>query len=414
MDTPQAVDYGLFVGLCIALLAMAVSAGARLRSPIAAGAASPATGVFQWLPCGCVAAMAIALAALDQERIQPWFYQLILFSTVFTLATPARGLILLRWLVVGIYAYSAAGKLDYQFLHTVGQDFLDVLLSWCGIAPQSITRSSRLWLVGLFPIGELAIALMLALPPTRKLGGVLACLFHLGLVALFSPLGLGHSLGVLLWNIQFAVQAIVLFSWPLGPAEATQSQPVEFERVPTPEHFGTSLATCWVVVASLLPIFERIGFWDHWPSWAVYAPHSSRTDVFVATTAMDRLPPVLASLMRDNLKGGNQASEADESASPEQDAPGQRIETLWQPVPLSRWCLTTTGAPVYPQSRSGMAVALELMDVLDTRFEVSAEMRSTASRLNGQRTTTRLSDSQAIRRAANNFWMNTQPRRTNP
>ncbi len=63
------------------------------------------------------------LFLIDQHRLQPWAYQLALIAIVLRFAgSPQRGLVLLRVLTISIYLYSAIGKFDYQFLHTVGRN----------------------------------------------------------------------------------------------------------------------------------------------------------------------------------------------------------------------------------------------------------------------------------------------------
>ena len=153
------------------------------------------------------------LALLDQHRWQPWFYQLLLYAAIFRLSSSTHIARLLIWLTVSIYFYSALGKFDTEFLHTVGQQFWQGLAQLFGMSqPAGVPRAARsIMLIALLPTTELLLAAGLAWPVTRRAAGVLAIAFHLGLMALLSPLGLDHSAGVVFWNLQFAGQALCLF-----------------------------------------------------------------------------------------------------------------------------------------------------------------------------------------------------------
>src|SRR5690606_19491010 len=107
---------------------------------------------------------------------------------------------LLIALTLSIYTYSALGKFDQQFLHTVGPDLVAALLPWLerGAEPGGGVLSTA---AVALPCAELGLAAMLALPRTRRLAGVAAIAMHSLLVLALGPLGLGHSYAVLAWNV---------------------------------------------------------------------------------------------------------------------------------------------------------------------------------------------------------------------
>ena len=72
-----------------------------------------------------VAACLLVSFLLDQHRLQPWAYQSAIYALVFAAIDPRRTRRYLIPLAASVYLYSAAGKFDFQFAHTVGQDFLD-------------------------------------------------------------------------------------------------------------------------------------------------------------------------------------------------------------------------------------------------------------------------------------------------
>jgi hypothetical protein len=288
----------------------------------------------------------------------------------------------LRWLVATIYIYSAAGKFDYEFLHTVGQQFISAPWEIVGrTGDQGLTQISlqRLLLAALMPTLELAIGLGLLLKRVRAVAGGAAVILHLSLIAILGPWGLGHSWGVLLWNVQFAVQALLLFV--LGSEDLRRA-----ER--DSAGLGSRLAILTVAFAAIMPITERWGRWDHWLSWALYAPHSSRAEIWVARTAIDRLPVTLRSEIEKQ---------------PSADA-------LWARLPIGSWSLALTGTPVYPQARFQLGVARAIAAQLDSEFEISVELMSAANRINGRRTIVQLDGQTQIERASHRFWFNTLPR----
>lgn len=328
------------------------------------------------LTCG------LGLLALDQHRWQPWIYQLLIFMIIAGMRDFRLKLSLLQWLLISVYFYSAIGKFDYEFLHTVGQDFLGVLYSWFGMEGPRAGKP-HVMMAALLPLGELAIAGLLAVRTTRRLGGFVASLFHLGLIMVLGPFGLQHSTGVLLWNLQFAGQAILLFSWP----QAGQVSDAE----PTPEtaHRGwpSGCITAFVGIVMLLPAVERVGLWDHWPSWALYAPHASRTEVWVAATRLDRLPDSLQSTIVT-----------------------QNREQIWVPIPIEAWSLQETRAPIYPQARFQLGVATALAENVQSEFAIGARIEGPAGRWDGEREIVEVEGLRQIKAAGQEFWLNIIPR----
>ena len=322
--------------------------------------------------------LCIAMVCLNQHRLQAWFYHGLLFSLTFLIADPRSQLRWLQAIVISIYAYSALGKFDYQFLHTVGQDFLNLVMSWFGLSTSQWAVQDRMLAASLMPISELLIAGLLCWHRSRRAAGSLACLFHVAL-AMLMLVELGHSWGVVLWNLQFAVQSILLFVMP-----SRLVQPGHVKKIDT---LNLSLAAhALLLVAILMPVFERTGWWDHWPSWALYSPHSSRAEILIAAHAKNDLPETLQPLLI-----------YDDS-----------VQTIY--VPLSQWSLQTLGVPIYPQARFQLGVALFLRNQAGKLQAMQVELRSAADRFTGERLTKRLSRSDDLATATRLFWINTRHR----
>src|SRR6056297_1343961 len=160
------------------------------------------------------------LVALDQHRLQAWAYQAMIIATLLLTVPPRVGLPWLRVLAVSVYAYSAAGKLDYQFLHTVGQQFLGAAGDWLGIAIETWQPSTRVRAALVFPLVEMGLGLAALFPATRRPAGWGLVGMHATLLWLLGPWGLEHQPGVLVWNGFFVGQALLLFvGLGAGPQE---------------------------------------------------------------------------------------------------------------------------------------------------------------------------------------------------
>ncbi len=96
-----------------------------------------------------------------------------------------------------------------------------------------------------------------------------------------------------------------------------------------------------------MPFLERWGFWDTWPSFAVYASHNERSEVYVWNVDLPRLPETI-----------RRHAYRDE-------------ETRWSRIDLTGWSRAERGVPPYPQSRTESAVG----EWLATRFRLVHEVR---------------------------------------
>ena len=378
-ESPDFYDWIGIGGLIVGLVLSAAYPSSQFRS---------VAGVL-------ILASLILLVSLDQHRFQPWAYQLGLFTTIWLCcrSIPLR-LNLMRYLIIGIYFYSAIGKIDFEFLHSVGQDMLGAMATWTGHDLATIPDTSRIALVAIFPVVELAIAIGLLWTKSRRVAGVFAIGLHLVLIAVLGPLGLNHRPGVLLWNSQFAVQAFLLFvvtQTADGDIDVNANGARQIWFFHWMHRIQESFCIAMVTVVSIMPCSERFGVWDHWPSWALYAPHSSRVRVEIASSSVERLPETLASLMTPI---------ANEEES-----------VVWLPVPIDAWSLKTLDTPIYPQSRFQLGVARYLVNEIHSEFQIRITIFGTADRFTGQRKISIMETNEHIAKSNALFWLNSKPRR---
>jgi hypothetical protein len=279
-----------------------------------------------------------------------------------------------------LYGYSAWSKFDYAFLHTLGQQFLSALAGCLGASTSNWPDEARLAAAWAFPLGESAVALGLCVPRVRPLALAGAIVLHLLLLVILGPLGLGHKPGVLIWNLFFIVQNLVLFAAAgdrcANNADRAGGRPARL-----------SLARGAVLAAVVLPLLEPSGWFDIWPSWGLYAPRAERVSLLIARRAARRLPESVRNYLAESDGGGQ-----------------------WVELRIDRWSLSALDAPIYPQNRFQLGVAA----AVGRRFGLDRQIRAVrlelADRLSGERRQEILTHSAQIAAAGDRYWLNSHPR----
>ena len=386
---PSEIAYGAMAVVFIALLSILVGKFAC--------DSTPRSMKIRFLSWGILVDAIVLLWLTDQHRIQPWAVHLVVGALVFITCQPQRGVALLRMLAISIYIYSALGKFDYQFMHSVGPQLLTGLAGLIGVDMKTwdSTLVSKLSL--LLPLGELLIGIMLCHRRTRKLAVLSATIMHICLAVLFSPLGLNHEWGVVVWNVFFIFQNDMLFGTTLlaGVSKCrSKSEPtatgaevelsehtVDKPVKPQAQWIGQLILTAVLVV----PALEPFAVVDHWPSWGLYSPHNSRV------------------IVRVNLSAGTKTDEIEEFfQSQSGDAPFRVLD-------LSRWSLETLGVPIYPQQRYQLGVALAVAQKYNLGRAIEVDLLSMSARLNGSRQRETLRGVEAIKMACQRYRLNAVP-----
>jgi hypothetical protein len=372
---PPAIDFALLALVVYGLvqtirtaLASGLKASPRCQSGVEAQHPLPTHDLHRGLAVyrvGIVIATLalVGLMLLDQLRWQPWAYHAVLAGVILANATPPQAFRLLRLVAIAVYAYSAIAKLNAEFAATLGQQMLDAI----GLGLASWSDTTRTALALTLPIVELAIAGLLAASLKWQRLRVFACVaviaMHGTTIAVLGPWALGHSLGVLLWNVGFAAQTAILF-WP------------QTEETTEPVTRSSRLALAACSLAVLAPALTPFGLWDQWPGWALYAPRGERATLFVHTASVERLP-------RSLLHHVEQSS----------DGP-------WRRVRLDKWALAETAAPIYPQNRIVAAMGLGLMERYALTGRVQVVDESAASPFSRTRQLTEHAEKDSIADAA--------------
>ncbi len=226
----------------------------------------------------------------------------------------------------------------------------------------------------LFPGLELAVGLGLLIPATRRFAVPVVILMHCSLFVMLGPWGLGHSTGVLVWNLALIAQVYFLIFAQVADEYEGQSPSVF-----APLTYGV------LVIALVAPLTERSGYWDHWTSWALYSPHNSRVEIELHESAIAKLPASLQSFV-------------------DEDADGDR----WHEFEIGPCSLTIRRVPVYPQARYQLAFA----QALATRYEldeaIRLRQRSQSDRWTGNREEHQFLGQAEIEKALDQFWLTHQ------
>lgn len=283
----------------------------------------------------------LSLFLLNQHRLQPWAWQSLLYAALIAIArTPKEVVFSARWLTASIYFYSAVSKFDYQFIYGLGGRLAEALTETIGI-------QSNVWLkvtALAMPIFELLIAVLLLATPKRRVGVLLAAVFHGALVLTLGPWGLNHHTGVLVWNIFFFLITASLF-WPgFSPRQ-------KFDAVTSDcllRRSGVLILTAALVFYPLLPQV------DHWLAWGLYSPNNSRCDLEVIRAKIDG---------DDDSAGG----------------------IVFERVDLGALSLQQLNVPLYPEARFQLGVATAIQRQQEFATGSRIKIRSRSDRFTGKR-----------------------------
>jgi hypothetical protein len=189
------------------------------------------------------AASTTGLILLDQHRLQPWTYQLVVLAIVIATSTKLN----------------AIGRIQ------IGDQMLSSLIGVFGMTTEGWPIQIKNITVLCFPIAEISIGLGLLIPKTRNYAMVGALTMHTLLLLLLFAIGSGT--GVLVWNLFFIFQIIWIF----------YRQPKTEPSVTPP--LGDTIGYLTTLAVVVFPLTQPLGICDHWPAWQVYAPRCSRANI---------------------------------------------------------------------------------------------------------------------------------------
>ncbi|MFT5325493.1 MAG: hypothetical protein ACI8P0_003363 [Planctomycetaceae bacterium] len=242
------------------------------------------------------------------------------------------------------------------------------------------------------PIGELIVGVALLFRRTRSFALCGSLLMHLVLILAVGPWGLNHNAGVLVWNVFFIVQNVVLLlvvrqaggNAGLPSCESTTGARTAGQVSCTKRRHATVLILAGAV---LFPVLRSVDCCDTWPAWAVYASSPARVLVQVREDKVERLPKTIRRFVEP-----------------------RRINDGWFWLRIDLWSLAATGTPIYPEDRFQLAVARSIADDADFGSGIRIIHEGEADRWTGFRERTDAIGEAEIIKWGSHFRLNATPR----
>ncbi len=195
------------------------------------------------------------LAMVDQNRLQPYFYQsvLIILTASYLRSSQKNTTIVLHCLMlifIATYFFSGIHKINANFdsvwKHAFTKHF--------SIFPETI----RLYFIYSIPYIEAFIGLMLLFNKTRRIAVLLIITMHLGIVILLLKFGYGYN--VIPWNLQNILSVYILFwNYKSNDPFAVFTQYFNYKKAVI------------IFLTFVLPTTNLFGFWDHLLSFSFFS-----------------------------------------------------------------------------------------------------------------------------------------------
>ena len=294
--------------------------------------------------------LALILAADDQSRWQPWFYQYVAMLAALALAREA-GDTLAAWraVLVGLYLWSGIQKLNTTFMTHLFPWLVEPLAD---VLPATLHRLLLGgWMV--VPVMEIAVAIGLLVPRLRNAAVVGAIATHVVVLGLLGPLAHGTNAVVWPWNAAMAALAALLF-W--NGSQATTP------HVLIPRRLGAHAAA--LVVFGVLPALSFAGRWDAYLSGALYSGNVKAAALAVSDAVSAQLPdPARRHVVRNRM--------------------GANVLDIWE------WSMGELAVPSYPEDRVFRAAARDVCRLATDPADIVLVIFGRPGALTGHREITR-------------------------
>ena len=336
---------------------------------------------------------AVLLILLNQHCLQPWMYHFLIMTPLLwplpsqpdqdavseeVVATSRFSEQTIIWLTASIYVWSAWSKLDASFLQYHGPKFVRAICEVIGLSTSFWSEQTWRFAAAMLPVGELLVGVALLFRKTRTFGLVASVAMHFLLMIAVGPWGLNHEAGVLIWNVFFIVQNVILLL-PGTRQDRTCVQVGSRMRFRAP---------CLVVIGAILfPAFRTVGCCDTWPAWAVYASSPARVLVQVHDDSVETLPTPLKKFVEQRT-----------------------FNDGWSWLRIDYWSLAATGTPLYPEDRFQLGVARFVLQEVESGDGIRIIHEEESDRWTGERNRSDFQGQTEISGLAEKFRLNSKPR----
>jgi uncharacterized membrane protein YphA (DoxX/SURF4 family) len=291
-------------------------------------------------------AVAVVLAAFDQSRWQPWFYQYLFMLLALHGGRPDVSLNTCRLIVVCTYFWSGVQKL--------GVNFADDTFAWLAepltrFLPASIHPLVRVLGVAA-PFVETGIAAGLLFKKTRPAAVSLAIGMHVFILIGIGPWGSDSNNVVWPWNIVMIVCVLLLF-WRTDDAGLGDIVLVKH-----------SVAHKLVLILfGMAPLLSFFNLWDSYLSSALYTPNKNQGTLRLNDSVFDKLPKEIQDYATD--EGPNVSG-----------------------IDIADWSFGELNVPPYPEVRIYKSVAKAVCSYADQPAGLRLVVKEKAALIGGGRT----------------------------
>lgn len=270
------------------------------------------------------AALAVALAAMDQSRLQPWFYQYFFLLLGVAFAAPNA----CRLIVALVYFWSGIQKINPGFVNDVFPWMLEPFLRHLPHAAQKLAHPLSL----AAPLIEAALGLALLTRKFRTAGIAAALGMHAFIMIALGPAGRNYNDVIWPWNIAMAAFVVILFWKYNGDAGAYEG----WFQIVTMLLFG------------IAPALSFFGAWDHYLSSAMYANNRNQGMIYFSDKSLEKIPDGIADYAREE--------------TPEIDS-----------IDIAEWSWTELNVPPYPEVRVLKNIARNLCGYADVTLSIKGK-----------------------------------------
>jgi hypothetical protein len=197
----------------------------------------------------------IYLALVDQNRLQPYFYQsiLIILCVSYLRSSKKNTMVIIHTLMlifIATYFFSGLHKINANF----NAVWMQAFTKHFGFFPEYFSYM----FTKAVPYIELIIGFLLFFNKTRRIAVVLIILMHLGIVTLLIAFGYGYN--VVPWNLQNILSVYILF-WHY-------KSKYPFDIIT--DYFNYKKFVV-LFLTFILPVTNLFGFWDHLLSFSFFS-----------------------------------------------------------------------------------------------------------------------------------------------
>jgi uncharacterized membrane protein YphA (DoxX/SURF4 family) len=280
--------------------------------------------------------------ATDQSRLHPYlFHSVALLASLLPISWEKREswkAIDLQWslapgmvLMVVTYIYSGLEKLNYEFVQWIFPDVITPVAGWVGMSVDAIQEPVLIIVALTAALFEAAAGVLLIFPRTRRSAAISLTAMHVFIILAVGPSGSDSNRAILAWNVGMIIAIWSLFGSPTSdsssPAFFSRAWWIQALRIRgNPSGYprlAQSVAIAGITfLFGIMPIFGFAGWWDAYPSFALYSGNTLNALIWVDSADHARLPMAAQQALREDGT-----------------------------LDINEWSLAETGATIYPEPR---------------------------------------------------------------